>query len=58
MKGLGRGSENAAQYGGLAERANQGAGVLGLQRDRLRGRSAAESAGASDIPATVFEVRG
>jgi hypothetical protein len=52
-----RRNDNAAQYGRLAERAYRGAGVLWLQRERLRCRGAAERAGAADIRTTVLEMR-
>jgi hypothetical protein len=42
----------------LAERTYQGAGVFGLQWDRLHAGDTAERAGAADIPAPVLEVRG
>ena len=43
----------AARCGGLAERTYQGAGVLELRRDRLRGRGTTERAGKADIRTTV-----
>jgi hypothetical protein len=48
-----RSIENAARCGGLAERTYQGAGVLELRRDRLRGRGTTERAGKADIRTTV-----
>jgi hypothetical protein len=53
---LAGGADNAWQLGGVAETADRGTGMLGLQRDRLRGRGAAERAGAADIPTTMLEM--